>query len=100
MNPLILAMSIDDDYGATAAALEVILSEQIRCEQDDGALHSAACVSGRGYEEKWLLWRRRTDLAGDAVATAVGVPARPPPAVPGLLGELAVAGAGHPGVPL
>ncbi|KAG2610891.1 hypothetical protein PVAP13_4KG220425 [Panicum virgatum] len=26
------------------------------------------------------LWRRRTDLAGDAVATAVGVPARPYPA--------------------
>ena len=46
-----MAMSIDDDCGATAAALEVVLGEQIRCEQDDGALHSAACASGRGYEE-------------------------------------------------
>ena len=37
-----------------------------------------------------LQLRRRVGHA--AVAAAVGVPARPPPAVPGLLGELVVAG--------
>ena len=36
--------------------LEVVLGEQMRCEQDDGALHSAACASGRGYEEESGYW--------------------------------------------
>jgi len=90
-------MSIDDDCGATAAALEVVLGEQIRCEQDDGALHSAACASGRGYEEE-------SGYGGDGrIWPEMPSPqlwVYQPPAVPSLLGELAVAGAGHPGVPL
>ena len=56
-----MAMSIEDDCGATAAALEARSrsrrADKVRARRWSPALlHSAACASGRGYEEESGYW--------------------------------------------